>query len=335
MYIIFSNKKDSQTNEVIDRLRYYGKNTIRVNQEIEEFQVKIIRDKFKTISIQANTQNDTTNNQVSIYFRRPSSKIIDQLIEYNFLEVDVEYPVFQQGSNYFRVLKNNYFEHQKKFYEIILNNPKYCICKIEYRLNKLDVLFKAMSVGLEIPETLISGDKKEIKEFYTKNNGELITKSLYEIIPRIPGNENFWIKSYTQKLENINEMPESFFPTLFQKNIEKKYEVRVFYILGECYSAAIMSQQNEKTKVDLRNSDKNAKNRIVPYKLTPELKSKVLKLMTVLNLNTGSLDFMIGTNGTAYFLEVNPVGQYGWINAACNFGISDDIAKKMIEMHDS
>ena len=35
--------------------------------------------------------------------------------------------------------------------------------------------------------------------------------------------------------------------------------------------------------------------------------------MHKLNLNYGALDFIVDENDKWHFLEVNPVGQYGWI----------------------
>lgn len=71
----------------------------------------------------------------------------------------------------------------------------------------------------------------------------------------------------------------------------------------------------------------------MPYQLGAELEARLVALMQAVDLNTGSIDIMVGTDGLHYFLEINPVGQYGWINTYCNFGISDAIAQKMIALH--
>ncbi len=333
MHIIFSGEEDKQTNEIIDRLLYYGKEVKRYNKNLDEEEIKELRDIFKNKEVQLNLESSEKGCNLAIYHRRPALNIVDQLINYDFTEDDISYPVFQEGSNYFKLLKHNYLSHQAKFYNFVLNNPNYTICKIDYRLNKLDVLKKAKSIGITIPPTLVSGNKSEVLDFYLKNDRNIITKSLFEIIPKMKETERFWIKTYTQKIEIIDDLPEHFFPTLFQKNIEKKYELRIFFLDGECYTAAILSQSDPKSEIDFRNQDKKNQNRVVPYKLSPKLKSQIIDLMKIVELNTGSLDFMIGKDGKPYFLEINPVGQFGFINSHCNFSISDDIAKKMIEFH--
>ena len=196
------------------------------------------------------------------------------------------------------------------------------------------MLVKAEQIGMTIPPTLVSGNKKEIIDFFKKHNNNIITKSLYNIIYReTAAKEAFFIKCYTQNVNDITKLPDSFFPTLFQKNIDKRYELRIFYLDGKCYSSAILSQQDPDSQQDFRNTDRDNPNRVVPYNLSTKLKSQIINLMNTIGLNTGSIDIMVGLDGIPYFLEVNPIGQYGWINSYCNFGISDALAKKMIQFH--
>lgn len=335
MYIIFSEKDDKQTNEIMDRLFFYDKEVKRYNDDFNETQLKELSDFFRSLKITINSGLSIKGNKLAIYHRRPIPTLINLLLDRELVEKDIVYPNFKKDSRYFRLLKNNYLVHQSRFYEIVLNNPNYTICKINHRVNKLDVLIKASEVGMDIPNTLVSGDREEIIKFFQECNENIITKSLYAIIPSYNGNkEGFVLKSYTEPVEDIEMLPEHCFPTFFQQNIEKAYEVRVFFLDGKCYSAAILSQAKNSPHVDYRREDRKNPSRIVPYNLNSKTKSQIRKLMKVVGLNTGSLDFIIGQDGKTYFLEVNPVGQYGFINAACNYKISDDIAKKMIQFHE-
>ena len=333
MYLIFSEEEDRQTNEVIDRLLYYKKEVVRYNQQLTEDEKKGLLTTLGNHKMLAGRRDNNVFSNISIFHRRPSHGIIDQLLDRALVEDDIEYPKFESESVYFRLLKSNYIAHQIKFFEAVLNDPSCTICKIDYRVNKYEILVKAANVGICIPPTLISGDKKEVIDFYKEHDENIITKSLYEIMPSSKGDENFHIKCYTQKVEDVTLLSARFFPTLFQKNIEKKYELRVFYLDGRCYSAAILSQINRESQQDFRNADRGTPNRVVPYNLSAELTSRIVELMQVVGLNTGSLDFIVGSDGEPYFLEINPIGQYGWINTYCNFEISDALAKKMIQFH--
>ena len=48
--------------------------------------------------------------------------------------------------------------------------------------------------------------------------------------------------------------------------------------------------------------------------------------MKLADLDTGSIDMMYSTDGEYYFLEVNPVGQFGMVSYPCNYYIEKEIA---------
>jgi glutathione synthase/RimK-type ligase-like ATP-grasp enzyme len=89
---------------------------------------------------------------------------------------------------------------------------------------------------------------------------------------------------------------------------------------------AIFSQRDEQTRVDFRNFNKSKPNRNIPFLLPKQLKEKLTKFMKTLNLNTGSIDMIYSTKKEFVFLEVNPVGQVGWLSENCNYYIERDIA---------
>jgi D-alanine-D-alanine ligase-like ATP-grasp enzyme len=69
----------------------------------------------------------------------------------------------------------------------------------------------------------------------------------------------------------------------------------------------------------------------VPYQLPKELEAKIDVLMQKLQLNTGSLDFMVTEDNQFYFLEVNPVGQFGMVSVPCNYYLEQKIADYLLQ----
>jgi hypothetical protein len=53
-----------------------------------------------------------------------------------------------------------------------------------------------------------------------------------------------------------------------------------------------------------------------------------------MQLQTGSLDFIVDKDGNFIFLEVNPCGQYDIFNS-CNFQPDRWIARKLLKMNDN
>jgi ATP-GRASP peptide maturase of grasp-with-spasm system len=197
-------------------------------------------------------------------------------------------------------------------------------------VNKLKILYKAQNIGFLIPETYICSTKIEL-EAILQQHASLITKSIGDIFP-IQNRKNsvtFLTKEITKDV--VSNLPATFFPSLFQKKVEKEYEIRTFYFFGKCYSMAIFSQRDATTAVDFRNYNLKTPNRTVPYSLSFQIEKKIVKLMKQLNLNTGSID-LIKSNIGYYFLEVNPVGQFGMVEYPCNYPLAKLVAQKLIEL---
>ena len=82
----------------------------------------------------------------------------------------------------------------------------------------------------------------------------------------------------------------------------------------------------KKTNIDFRNYDTENPNRTVPYKLSNKMNEKIDNLMKLLGLNTGSIDILVDKNLNHYFLEVNPVGQFGMVSYPCNYNLEEKIS---------
>ena len=202
--------------------------------------------------------------------------------------------------------------------------------KIKNAINKLKVLYHAQRVGLDIPHSITTTSKKMVQDFFTQK-GALITKAIQDI----GGGASIQGKSfipYTQLMDQafIDELPDEFFPAIFQEKLEKEYELRIFYLDGDCHSMAIFSQLDEQTKVDFRKYNQEKPNRRVPYQLSEELTLKIQQLMDTLGLDTGSIDMVVTKDKRYVFLEVNPVGQFGMVSTPCNYYLERKIADNLI-----
>lgn len=69
--------------------------------------------------------------------------------------------------------------------------------------------------------------------------------------------------------------------------------------------------------------------------LPSDISSKCLKLCRMLNLNFAAIDFILDNNDDFVFLEVNPNGQWAWIEKQVNHPISDSISNLLIEKSNS
>jgi arsenate reductase-like glutaredoxin family protein len=186
----------------------------------------------------------------------------------------------------------------------------------------------AVQHDLRIPETLITNNKHDLSKFIAQHKS-VITKPLaYPYTLHDPAGKKKPKLSYTRAITEaeLNNLPEVFSYGLFQKMIEKQYEIRTFYLNGKCWSMAIFSQASEQTKVDFRNYNLENRNRSVPFQLPEEMEDKIRQFMNTCGLNWGSLDFAVDKNDNFVFFEVNPQGQFGMVSNPCNYYLEKEIA---------
>jgi glutathione synthase/RimK-type ligase-like ATP-grasp enzyme len=102
---------------------------------------------------------------------------------------------------------------------------------------------------------------------------------------------------------------------IFQEKIDKAHELRVT-ILGEhVVTARLLSQETEATRVDWRAG--MGRVRVEPDRLPPDVEQACLRLMRRLGILFGAFDFIVTPEGEHVFLEVNPSGQFLWVEEAC------------------
>lgn len=330
MHIIFSDIYDESTNRVIDWLIRKGVNYIRYNGKSDksfdfqncEFSF-LIGDDFKSI-IKNSYKRIVLEKIESVWFRRPN-KLLKDFYSINCFENELipKNELDRWFKPHFEILKELVVESISK--QKVLGS--YTITG----LNKPKTLEIAKKCGFEIPNTLITNSYDSLKEFFYANRNKIICKPLFESIMYFSKKKKVWIMEYTNLIEDINLIPTVFATSLFQQYIEKEYELRIVYLSGEVYAMCIFSQDNDKTKIDFRNYDLKRPNRMVPYLVDNKLKEKIKILMNEISLNMGSIDLLKSINGEIYFLEINPIGQYGFVSDSCNYGLDKKIAEFLVD----
>ncbi len=197
-------------------------------------------------------------------------------------------------------------------------------------------LIEARKVGLETPDTLISNSDKQILRFMEEvNTREIAIKSLNTpgfISGR--GDNKVALAFYTQKIEKsklhklIAQVRNC--PTTFQPYIEKDFELRITVVGRSVFPCAIYSQEAERTKYDWRRYDiPNTPHEV--FKLPVGIEEKCISLIKNLGLVFGCIDMIVTPKGNYVFLEVNPNGQWLWIEKLTGFPIGDAIVNMLIK----
>lgn len=242
-------------------------------------------------------------------------------------------PSYRSDSNVFFASNHLFKELQgvTKFLLSILSSSKWLGDPKNAAPNKLSVLKMASEAGLDIPDTLVTADVDELQRFIEKH-GTVITKPITDVL--LCGFDDREFGTYTSVIDKqflAENRRNADFPSLYQERLDKKYEIRTFYLDGECYSMAMFTQQKVATQADFRVYCYEDPNREVPYQLPVAVEAAIRKLMQELHLDTGSIDIVRTTDGRYVFLEVNPVGQFGMVSVPCNYHLERKVAKYLAD----
>lgn len=199
-----------------------------------------------------------------------------------------------------------------------------------YRVNKLVINRIATEIGLKTPKSIITNNKFSFLNFYKECGNKVIYKPINRISYYTISKHTY--STYTTSVtdEIIDQLPEKFFPSLFQEKSISNYEIRVFYLDGAFYSSAILVAAKSRL-VDIKQSFQSDLSTWVPYQLPKKIEEKLDKLMKRIGLVTGSIDVILDKKGTYNFIEVNPVGQYKAPSIECNYYVEKLIAEWLIK----
>lgn len=328
MIIILSVNGDSSTNEVISWLNYFRAPWIRINEDdhisferlayknnkITAFRLRVNNDLVDLTTVKSYWYRRGGLNNSKQRKRRP--KFSDSAVQENinvYLEEEID--------NVFNFVYK-YLEATKTSINSFLSS----------RNDKSYFQFRAVEAGLSVPDSVTSVSQHDAVDFFERNGGEVITKSINELFSFNHEDKNYFTRTYPLSAEYLAECSPVFFPTLFQQYIPKCVELRIFYLNSMVYAMAIFSQQNEQTKIDFRNYDDEYPNRCAPFRLPADIEDKLDSFMKKVNLNCGSIDMILTPNNEYIFLEVNPVGQFGMVSFPCNYYLEKKIAQTLAQI---
>ncbi|WP_016951343.1 hypothetical protein [Anabaena sp. PCC 7108] len=192
---------------------------------------------------------------------------------------------------------------------------------IQRASNKPFQLQVAKSLGLKIPKTIITNDIKNIMQNIPPSSicVKTLEQSFWSIENGVQGIYTNRVSSDLLTDDNVKPIP-----AIWQEYIEKLYEVRVTVVGNKLFTCKIDNQVSSKAKVDWRRYDfKNVPH--LSHSLPDEIEVKILELMKVFSLRYAAIDFAVDMNGNYIFLEINPTGQWMWIEELTGLLITEEL----------
>lgn len=200
----------------------------------------------------------------------------------------------------------------------IVNDP-FATRKADHKLYQLSVARKCQ---LQIPETLVTTDPCKARDFISQmwiTGRQVVTKciqrSKFHYAPT---------RLVTQDdMELLRTL--KFAPAILQERVVDAIELRIT-IVGNNIFAASCKSYKEEAQVDIR---LDTCQDIARYTLPEGVQRSLLDLMSRLQLTYAAIDMFFKPPNDFFFIEINPSGQYLYIEIPTLFPISHSIAQHL------
>jgi len=197
-----------------------------------------------------------------------------------------------------------------------LNHPA-AISRTEYKPVQLSV---ASAVGLRVPRTIITNNPSDANDFAAR-----LPRVVYKPLSSTPlAEEDSVAIIYTTPVDaRLIDPSVAHTAHLFQEWVPKEYEVRVTAVDDRLFAARI-DTKSAAALVGWRSDYENVT--YTPWEVPTTVKVGVTCLLDRLQLRFGTLDFMVTPANEWVFLEINPNGQWAWIEEEAGLPIAAAIA---------
>jgi len=181
----------------------------------------------------------------------------------------------------------------------------------------------AREVGLGIPPTLISNNPNMLRDFAARHDGAIVCKPIYHGLVR-QGSERYSVFTHEINPHDLDDDSQLIAcPTLLQKKITKGTDIRATFIGKEVFPVEIFSLDS--APLDWRRPGQRIEYR--PTELPAAVEQGCRVLLERLRLPYGAFDFVRTPEGEMFFLEVNPTGEWAWLERTLGLPMRDAFVK--------
>jgi hypothetical protein len=299
MIYIFSTEFDIPTDQLIERLYIKGIEVKRFNKL-------------------------TSDDLIAIIKSPPTLIYVRKLI--------FEYTLFNTIKTTFK-LHQFYKDEEIELLRTVLNLKS---CKIIgwkdiFELPRITALQLAQKTNIQTPYFSITNTKKDITNLLEQYQ-QLIIRPIRDSEVFEKNNEIKLLHVQKISKKNLAKINTDFFPVLVMEALDKEIEIKVFFINGAFFASGIYSLSNA---IDSRQYIGDLNTSIFPITIPNTLKSKLKKLINSFNLFFCTIDLILDKKGNYYFLDINPSGQYSYIDDLCNFNIDTQITNYICSIYEN
>lgn len=319
LILIVTNRFDPTADHVLLELREQGADVVRFNTEDLPSQARLTLhlDTGGTRGCLQVGQRSVNLEEVrSVWYRRPAppepSVLIGDPDDLRFAAEESE----EALAGLWRVLDCTWVSHPDA---------------VEAASYKPAQLRAASELGLEVPRTLITNEPGTAMTFVKELHGRAVIKPLrYGLLRETAGYEDIVFTNPVRE-DDVEEGMETvaLCPCFLQEYVEKDVEIRVTTVGEEVFAAEIRSQNTPGAEHDWRRVPASEVEHL-PHDLPFHIADRCIRLERRFGLNFGAIDLIRTPDGRYVFLEINPNGQWLWVETLTGLPISDSLTRLLL-----
>lgn len=184
-------------------------------------------------------------------------------------------------------------------------------------------LATAAECGLRVPRTLVSNSSAGARRFADRSRDGIVLKMLGSSTVHEDGVRKI---GFTRRLVpgDLDDLA-GFDVTCHQLQdwVRKQYEARIIVIGTTAFTVRIHAA-SPAAHIDWRSDHRSLRYDVLEP--PSDVTAAVLRLMSQMGLVYGAVDFVVTPDGEWVFLEVNPGGQFGWLQMHTGLPMTETLA---------
>jgi glutathione synthase/RimK-type ligase-like ATP-grasp enzyme len=187
-------------------------------------------------------------------------------------------------------------------------------------------LHLARAEGLRAPRTLITNDPDEVRRLLARGE-KLIYKIFGGGVVQVAGETPAML--FTTDISDVDDAALDRIrhtPCIIQERVEKRVEIRMTVIGRTILLATIDSQSSPDTYLDWRAAESQRLKYGPPEHPPQHVVEATMRLMDSLGLAFSTVDFIVTEGDDWVFLEINPNGQFMWLEYETGLPMTETMA---------
>ena len=200
--------------------------------------------------------------------------------------------------------------------------------------NKLKQLRLAREAGFEVPETRVGNEPGELAAFVARHEFCVVKPLKHGVVfegtNRSEVATSLWCREFPSAVLLEHLKGAKSVQMLVQQAVKKVEDWRITVLPGRTICCRIDTSRLPNGEPDWRKRTMELTHQII--EVSAAFEGKLRRYLELIDMPAGYFDFAVTAEGMPIFLEMNPNGQWLWMEQLTGYPISEAIAKALVRI---